>query len=90
VTRVCWVRRCAESWSDGRFVLAQETNAYGLLPETQWRGYRPPQEPPAPLPGTWGDPPPLPSALSLAALEGDLAAKVSNRFQFRPPFRVES
>ena len=25
-----------------------------LLPESQWRGYRPPQEPPAPAPGTWG------------------------------------
>ena len=56
-----WVRRCAESWQDGRFVLEQETNAYGLLPESQWRGYRPPQEPPAPRwPGTWGDPPPMP------------------------------
>ena len=71
-----WVRRCAESWQDGRFVLEQETNAYAVLPESQWRGYRPPQEPPAPLPGTWGDPPPLPSALAQAALEGDLAGKV--------------
>ena len=43
-----WVRRCAESWRDGQFMLEQETNAYGLLPESQWRGYRPPQEPPAP------------------------------------------
>ena len=50
-----WVRRCAESWQDGRFVLEQETNAYGLLPESQWRGYRPPQEPPAsPWPGDVG------------------------------------
>ena len=24
-----WVRRCAERWADGRFVLEQETNAYG-------------------------------------------------------------
>ena len=57
-------------------VLTQETNAYAVLPESHWRGYRPPQEPPAPLPGTWGDPPPLPSALAQAALEGDLAGKV--------------
>ena len=49
-----WVRRCAETWRDGRFVLEQETNAYAVLPEGQWRGYRPPQEPPAPVPGTWG------------------------------------
>ena len=29
---LAWVRRCAESWQDGRFGLEQETNAYGLLP----------------------------------------------------------
>jgi hypothetical protein len=75
-----WVRRCAERWQDGRFVLAQETNAYGLLPETQWRGYRPPAEPPGPAPGTWGEPAPMPSVLAQAALEsrqgGDLRAVV--------------
>ena len=64
------MRRCAESWRDGRFVLEQETNAYAVLPATQWRGYRPPAEPPAPAPGTWGDPPPMPSVLAQAALEG--------------------
>ncbi len=37
-----WVRRCAEGrQEDGRFMLQQETNAYAVLPETQWRGYRP-------------------------------------------------
>jgi hypothetical protein len=71
-----WVRRCAESWQDGRFVLEQQSNAYGLLPESQWRGYRAPPEPLAPLPGTWGDPSPMPPATVLAALEGDLAGKV--------------
>ena len=65
-----WVRRCAESWRDGRFVLEQETNAYAVLPATQWHGYRPPAEPPAPAPGTWGDtPPPLPSVLAQAITE---------------------
>ena len=71
-----WVRRCAESWRDGRFVLEQETNAYAVLPESQWRGYRAPPEPPGPAPGTWGDPPPMLSAVAQAALEADLAAKV--------------
>jgi hypothetical protein len=71
-----WVRRCAESWSDGRFVLEQDTNAYAVLPETQWHGYRPPAEPPGPAPGTWGDPPPVLSAVAQAALESDLAGKV--------------
>jgi hypothetical protein len=66
-----WVRRCAESRrEDGRFMLEQETNAYAVLPATQWRGYRPPAEPPAPMPGTWGDHPPLPSVLAQATTEG--------------------
>jgi hypothetical protein len=73
---LAWVRRCAESWRDGRFVLEQQSNAYGLLPESQWHGYRPPPEPPWPAPGTWGDPPPALSAVAQAALEGDLAGKV--------------
>lgn len=64
-----WVRRCAERWQDGRFVLEQQTNAYTVLPEGQWRGYRPPPEPPAPTPGTWGDHPPLPPVIAQAAAE---------------------
>jgi hypothetical protein len=71
-----WVRRCAESWQDGRFVLEQETNAYAVLPESHWRGYRAPAEPPTPAAGTWGDPPRVLSAVALAALEADLAGKV--------------
>jgi hypothetical protein len=73
-----WVRRCAESRdADGRFVLEQETNAYAVLPESQWRGYRPPPEPPtAPWPDTWGVIPTMPSALVQAAQESDLAGKV--------------
>jgi len=72
-----WVRRCAERWQDGRFVLEQETNAYAVLPESQWRGYRPPEEPPAaPWPDTLGNPPPVPAALAQATLEGGLVSKV--------------
>ena len=67
-----WVRRCAESWREGRFVLEQETNAYAVLPETGWRGYRPPLEAPEP---EWGRTPIMPSALAQAALEDDPAAK---------------
>jgi hypothetical protein len=64
-----WVRRCSESFEDGRFVLEQDTNAYAILPETQWRGYKPPIEPPAPQAGTWGEHPPLPALLDQAAAE---------------------
>ena len=52
---VTWLRRCAEDWIDGRFVLRQQTNAYGVLPASQWRGYAPPAAPPAPFAGH-GDP----------------------------------
>jgi hypothetical protein len=69
-----WVRRCAESWRDGRFVLEQETNAYAVLPESQWRGYRPPAEAPGPAPGTWGEPARLPDMLAVAASEGQHGA----------------
>ena len=71
-----WVRRCAESWRDGRFVLEQQTNAYAVLPDSQWRGYRPPLEAPAPAPGTWGEPAPMPDAVALARLEADMMGKV--------------
>jgi hypothetical protein len=53
-----WLRRCAESWRDGRFCLEQETNAYAVLPATQWRGFYDLPEAPAPQPGTWADHPP--------------------------------
>ena len=64
-----WERRCTPSWQDGRFVLEQDTNAYAVLPATQWRGYVAPQEPPTPWPDTWGAMPPLPSQLDLASEE---------------------
>jgi hypothetical protein len=64
-----WVRRCAEKWIDGRHALEQETNAYAVLPPSQWRGYKEPPEPPPPAPGTWGEHPPLPSQIELADIE---------------------
>ena len=36
------IRRCVEDWQDGQFRLRQETNAYLLLPESYWQGWRPP------------------------------------------------
>jgi hypothetical protein len=65
-----WVRRCAESWQDGRFALRQETNAYAVLPDSQWPGYTPPPEAPSPHAHTWGATPPLPSLLAQATAEG--------------------
>ena len=62
-----WVRRCVERVLDGRFTLEQETNAYAVVPASQWRGYVPTPPPPPPAPGTWGDHPPLPDMLTQAA-----------------------
>jgi hypothetical protein len=65
-----WVRRCEKRWVSGRFELRQRTNAYVLLPPSQWRGLDPqPTEPPVPEQGTWGDHPPLPDALEQAMAE---------------------
>jgi hypothetical protein len=64
-----WVRRCQESRrDDGRYVLEQETNAYAVLPASQWFGYREPPEAPPPAPGTWGAHPSLPDTVTLAAV----------------------
>jgi hypothetical protein len=72
---VTWLRRCGEDWIDGRFVLRQQTNAYGVLPASQWRGYAPPAAPPATFAGSWGDPrPPLPDPLTSACQEASVAA----------------
>jgi hypothetical protein len=65
-----WQRRSRE-YQDaaGRFLLMQETNAYASLPPSQWRGYHEPPPAPPPEPGTWGDHPPLPDAITQAAEE---------------------
>jgi hypothetical protein len=64
-----WVRRCAEGTRDGRFVLMQDTNAYAILPASQWRGYTVPPEPPPPDANTWGDHPALPCVKTQASAE---------------------
>jgi hypothetical protein len=64
-----WVRRCSESWHNGRYVRAQQTNAYTLLPSSSWRGFSPPPDEPPPHPTAWGQAPRMPSILAAAALE---------------------
>jgi hypothetical protein len=79
---ISWVRRCDE-YRDaaGRSQLRQLTNAYTLHPPSQWLGFTDPSPPPPPpAPGTWGDHPPLPSALEIAmaaVIEGHPAAAVA-------------
>lgn len=63
-----WIRRCSEDHDEhGRFVLRQETNAYALLPSTQWRNFMDIDVPEPPHPATWGASPPLPSLLEQAS-----------------------
>ena len=64
-----WVRRCRPVERPSGFTMEQETNAYAVLPEGQWRGYRSPPECPPPSPGTWGDHPALPSVIEQAIAE---------------------
>ena len=76
-----WVRRCKEDYIDGRFTLRQESNAYAVLPSSQWNGFSEPPEAPPPAAGTWGDHPPLPGGLDLASIVrregGSLSAQIA-------------
>ena len=78
---VNWLRRCKEEYIDGRFTLKQESNAYAVLPSSQWHGFSEPPPAPPPAAGTWGDHPPMPSALELASTVrregGSLSAQIA-------------
>jgi hypothetical protein len=64
-----WQRRCEETRdAEGRFRLRQRTNAYGLLPPSQWRGYRNTDPPPSD-PATLGAPEPIPDPIEAAVVE---------------------
>jgi hypothetical protein len=66
---LAWQRRCEETRdAEGRFRLRQRTNAYGVLPPSQWRGYRDP-EPPPPDPATLGAPERVPDPIEAAVAE---------------------
>ena len=77
-----WIRRCTEDRDDcGRFVLRQETNAYAILPTTQWRDYADTDAPEPPHPSAWGACPPLPAIIERATTAreegGSMAAIVA-------------
>jgi hypothetical protein len=86
-----WVRRCTQKVIDGRFTLEQESNAYGIVPATQWRGFATPPPAPPPAAGTWGDHPcgsrdalteaatEIAQGSELAAVVAQLEADPSNR-----------
>jgi hypothetical protein len=62
-------QRSAHHWHDGKFQLKQRTNAYVLLPPSQWLCVTLPLEPPPPDPETWGATPPLPDVTTQALEE---------------------
>jgi hypothetical protein len=65
-----WLRRCVEDRDEaGRFRLRQESNAYAILPSSQWRGFWEQPEAPPPHPTAWGAVPPLPALIDQAAAD---------------------
>jgi hypothetical protein len=65
-----WIRRAGETRDQqGRFCLEQDTNAYGILPASQWRGFVDQPEAPPPHPDTCGATPPLPPVVEQAITE---------------------
>jgi hypothetical protein len=65
-----WIRRCIEDRDKaGRFILRQETNAYAILPSSQWTGYVEAPAPEPPHPSAWGACPPLPSLIEQATVD---------------------
>lgn len=64
-----WLRRCREDRDgEGRFRLRQSSNAYAVLPASQWRGYVEP-EPPPPEPWQLGKPDPVLTGADAAVAE---------------------
>ena len=74
---VNWVRRCvAEVGETGRTVFKQLSNAYAVLPARQWLGHHPQPDELPPEPGTWGEPPRMPSVLEMAGEAVSAAEKI--------------
>ncbi len=89
-----WIRRCREDRdAEGRFMLRQETNAYAILPSTQWRNYTDIDICEPPHPATWGACPPLPSLIEQACTsqrEGQPIAAIVSHLEDDPRDTVAS
>jgi hypothetical protein len=73
-----WARQCvAEAGELGGIVWRQLTNAYHLLPVSQWLGHRP--KPPAPPPerDAWGAPRRVPDIIEQAAEASTMREKIA-------------
>ena len=83
-----WAKRAVPDQDErGGFILRQLTNAYAILPPTQWHGFTDTEMPEPPHPSTWGASPPLPSLIEQAASDargGDSARAIINRMDADP------
>jgi hypothetical protein len=83
-----WIQRCRRDRDDdGRFALRQITNAYAILPATQWRGYVDLAAPEPLHPSSWGATPPLPPLVEqavTAAQDGDSMTAIVRRLDADP------
>jgi hypothetical protein len=83
-----WQRRCVPGTDEqGRFILRQRTNAYAVLPSSQWHGFVDDEPPSEPYPETWGAAPPLPSLIEQACTDisgGDTGRTVLSRLDADP------
>lgn len=84
---VSWVRRCSESYDDSRYVLEQDTNAYGISAPGCWKGYKAPPAPPPPAPESWGATPALPALpiLAVAARQAGDRRRAAHLLDCAPP-----
>ena len=71
---ISWTRRCSDQIDHaGRLILRQETNAYQVQPEGEWKGFRPiPEAPRVPAVGTWGAPAPVLDAMAQYTADRDM------------------
>ena len=69
-----WTRRCSDDYdAAGRFQLRQDTNAYQVQGEDEWKGYSPaPEAPRTPEVGTWGEHPPMLDAMAQYTADRDM------------------
>lgn len=66
-----WLKRAGKTRDEqGRFCLEQDTNAYAVLPVSQWIGFIDTKPTPPPVhPSEWGAMPPLPDLIAQAIAE---------------------
>jgi hypothetical protein len=83
-----WLRRCYGEAVNGIWQLIQETNAYGLQSEANWKGWTP--IPDSPPPEHWGAPDHVSGALEAAgdAVREGRDDRIAEAFELEPADRL--